>query len=116
VVDKAFLRPGRFDRVVNVGLPSVEDRVSILRLHIGKMKMRAAEDVDDLERTCVALADCTLGFSGADLAALCRAAAVRCLLENGEYVEERHFIEVQEGGLTASSSTYLVERIRRWNP
>lgn len=116
MVDKAFLRPGRFDRVVNVGLPSVEDRVSILRLHIGRMKMRAAEDMDELECICVNLAECTLGFSGADLAALCRAAAVRCLLENGEYVEERHFIESQEHGLAASNSRNLVERIRRWNP
>jgi proteasome regulatory subunit len=116
MVDKAFLRPGRFDRVVNVGLPSVQDRVSILRLLIGRMKMREAEDMDDLERTCVNLAECTQGFSGADLAALCRAAAVRCLLENGECVDERHFIEVQERGLVASSSGELVERIRRWNP
>jgi SpoVK/Ycf46/Vps4 family AAA+-type ATPase len=78
MVDKAFLRPGRFDRVVNVGLPSVQDRVSILRLHIGRMKMRVAEDMDELERTCVNLAECTQGFSGADLAALpCRCSCLR---------------------------------------
>lgn len=116
MVDKAFLRPGRFDRVVHVGLPSVQDRVSILRLHMGRMKMKLGEDVHHLERTCVNLAECTQGFSGADLAALCRAAAVRCLLENGEYVEERHFVEAQEHGLAASSSRDFVERIRLWNP
>ena len=76
MIDKAFLRPGRFDRAVHVGLPGVEESEEILRVHVSRMKLAPHCSVDDI---CKAIASLYLGFSGADLAALCRAAAVRCL-------------------------------------
>ncbi|MEI6744586.1 MAG: ATP-dependent zinc metalloprotease FtsH [Methylococcaceae bacterium] len=69
VLDKALLRPGRFDRQVNVGLPDVRGREQILNVHIKKVP--AAEDVKLYD-----LARGTPGFSGADLANIVNEAAL----------------------------------------
>ncbi len=61
VLDKALLRPGRFDRRVTVGLPDLDGREAILDVHLEKVP--TAEDVNTLT-----LAKGTPGFSGADLA------------------------------------------------
>ena len=69
VLDKALLRPGRFDREVNVGLPDVKGREQILNVHIKKVP--AANDVNlkDIARG-------TPGFSGAELANVVNEAAL----------------------------------------
>jgi cell division protease FtsH len=69
ILDKALLRPGRFDRQVNVGLPDVRGREQILNVHIKKVP--AADDVrlHDLARG-------TPGFSGAELANVINEAAL----------------------------------------
>jgi cell division protease FtsH len=69
MLDAAVKRPGRFDRVVEVGLPTQEDRAQILRIHAAKAKLDA--DVD-FER----LAALTVGYSGAELANLLNEAAI----------------------------------------
>ncbi len=69
VLDKALLRPGRFDRQVTVGLPDVRGREQILKVHLKKVPM--AEDVE-----VKYLAQGTPGFSGADLANLINEAAL----------------------------------------
>ena len=61
VLDKALLRPGRFDRRINVGLPDLEGRHQILKVHAKKVKL--AKDVE-----LKMIARGTPGFSGADLA------------------------------------------------
>lgn len=60
VLDKALLRPGRFDRKITVNLPNQADREQILRIHAFNKKVMT--DVD-----FKALAGSTVGFSGADL-------------------------------------------------
>lgn len=117
MIDSAFLRPGRFDRVVHVGLPNANERESILRLHISRMKIRGGTKV--AEDLCKSLADETEGFSGADLEALCRAAAVRALLDMEENpkeaeVQETHFQIARERDVHASSDAELVERLLAW--
>ena len=69
ILDKALLRPGRFDRQVNVGLPDVRGREQILNVHIKKVP--AADDVKlkDIARG-------TPGFSGAELANVINEAAL----------------------------------------
>jgi transitional endoplasmic reticulum ATPase len=71
-IDAALRRPGRFDREIEIGVPSEPDRIEILKIHTRGMPL--AEDVSlDL------LAQQTHGFVGADLAALAREAAIRAL-------------------------------------
>jgi cell division protease FtsH len=69
VLDKALLRPGRFDRQVTVGLPDVKGREQILNVHIKKVPVG-----DDVELKNIARG--TPGFSGADLANIINEAAL----------------------------------------
>jgi transitional endoplasmic reticulum ATPase len=71
-IDPALRRPGRFDREIEIGVPSNPDRVEILKIHTRGMPL--AEDVS-LEE----LAERTHGYTGADIAALSREAAIRAL-------------------------------------
>jgi len=69
VLDKALLRPGRFDRQVNVGLPDVRGREQILNVHIKKVPAASDVRLYDIARG-------TPGFSGADLANVVNEAAL----------------------------------------
>ncbi|MFZ4461030.1 MAG: ATP-dependent zinc metalloprotease FtsH [Patescibacteria group bacterium] len=69
VLDKALLRPGRFDRKVTINLPNLEDRIKILEVHAKGKPI--AEDVD-LRK----ISSSTIGFSGADLGNLLNEAAI----------------------------------------
>ncbi len=63
VLDKALLRPGRFDRQVQVGLPDIKGREQILKVHADKVPLADDVNINDLARG-------TPGFSGAELANL----------------------------------------------
>ncbi len=69
MLDKALLRPGRFDRHVNVTLPERKDRLEILKVHFKNKPMEKSVDLD-------ALAAKTAGSSGADLANIANEAAI----------------------------------------
>mmetsp|Transcript_10663 Transcript_10663/g.19913 ORF Transcript_10663/g.19913 Transcript_10663/m.19913 type:complete len:938 (-) Transcript_10663:1091-3904(-) len=118
MIDKAFLRAGRFDRVVFVGLPDQTDRESILRVHVERMKL---DENTAIEEVCQYVAAETSGFSGADLAALIRCAAVRCLndvaSDTEKGVELRHFRDARKFDMTQpTSNKELVSRLSRWRP
>ncbi len=86
IIDPALLRPGRFDRVIYVPPPDEEARLEILKVHTRNMPL--AEDVNLKE-----IAKRTEGYTGADLAALCREAALNALREAGKptKVSMKHF-------------------------
>jgi cell division protease FtsH len=69
MLDAALLRPGRFDRRVQVGLPAEAGRLAILRLHSRHMPIAAPESLEGLARV-------TAGFAGADLANMVNEAAI----------------------------------------
>jgi len=71
-IDPALRRPGRFDREIEIGIPDRKGRKEILEIHTRGMPL--AKDVN-LDR----LAEMTHGYSGADLEALCKEAAMRAL-------------------------------------
>ncbi|UNQ74257.1 CDC48 family AAA ATPase [Infirmifilum sp. NZ] len=71
-LDPALRRPGRFDREIEIGIPDKRGRLEILKVHTRSMPL--AKNVD-LEK----LAEITHGYVGADLAALCREAAMKAL-------------------------------------
>ncbi|MBI2775026.1 ATP-dependent zinc metalloprotease FtsH [Candidatus Dependentiae bacterium] len=74
VLDKALLRPGRFDRMVTVDYPDETAREQILAIHSQKVKMGSDVDLKDLARE-------TAGFSGADLGDLINKAALQASKE-----------------------------------
>lgn len=84
LIDPALLRPGRFDRVVNVDLPDVTGRQQILGIHTANKPL--ADDVD-LEQ----VAKETFGFSGAHLESLCNEAAIYALREGKTVISTVHF-------------------------
>ncbi|MGB9707984.1 MAG: CDC48 family AAA ATPase [Candidatus Pacearchaeota archaeon] len=71
-IDPALRRPGRFDREIGIGVPDKKGRLAILKIHTRNMPLTKDVDLDDL-------ASITHGFVGADLAALCREAAMNVL-------------------------------------
>ncbi len=91
IIDPALLRPGRFDRLIYVPPPDFKARIEIFKVHTRKMPL--AEDVD-LEE----LARRTEGYTGADIAAVCREAAMIALREKLEVrpVQMKHFLKALE--------------------
>ena len=89
ILDPALLRPGRFDRQIQVTLPTETGRLQILRIHTRDMPL--APDVD-LER----LARITPGFSGADLANLANEAALLATRRNADHVSMADFEQALE--------------------
>ena len=91
IIDPALLRPGRFDRLIYIPPPDLEARYEILKVHTKRMPL--AEDVD-LKK----IASQTEFYSGADLAALCREAAMNALREAGKpsKVHMKHFIRAMK--------------------
>jgi cell division protease FtsH len=85
-LDTALKRPGRFDRIVNVGLPTIDGRAAILHLHAAKRRIPLSDDVD-LRR----LARLTPGSSGAELANLLNEAAIAAVRSHSTVVDWSHF-------------------------
>ncbi|KAK4514817.1 uncharacterized protein ATC70_002422 [Mucor velutinosus] len=83
LLDKALVRPGRFDRTVNVPLPDVRGRIEILKHHMKKIHVASEVDVSVVARG-------TPGFSGADLANLVNQAAIQASRENCKEINLRH--------------------------
>jgi len=92
IIDQGLLRPGRFDRLLLIGAPDEKARLAILKIHTKDMPL--SRDVN-LEQ----LASSTKGYSGADIEALCREAAILAIRKdiNADKVEEKHFSQAMEG-------------------
>lgn len=88
-LDKALLRPGRFDRQVTVDHPDVVGRKMILEVHSKKIILDDDVQLDEI-------ANQTVGFVGADLANLCNEAALYAARENCVKVHHRHFFAAFE--------------------
>ena len=89
VLDKALLRPGRFDRQVMVGLPDIKGREQILRVHMRKVPLHDNVRADVLARG-------TPGFSGADLANLVNEAALFAARRNKNQVDMQDFEDAKD--------------------
>ncbi|WP_395648961.1 ATP-dependent zinc metalloprotease FtsH [Thermomonas sp.] len=89
VLDKALLRPGRFDRQVMVGLPDIKGREQILKVHMRKVPLHDNVRADLLARG-------TPGFSGADLANLVNEAALFAARRNKQQVDMRDFEDAKD--------------------
>lgn len=86
ILDKALLRPGRFDRTIYVGLPDVRERLEILKVHTKNKKLKPNVDLENIAKT-------TTGFSPADLENLCNEAALLAARNNEAEISNEVFKE-----------------------
>ena len=108
ILDKALLRPGRFDRRIIVDRPNLQGRLDTLKVHTRKIKL--AEDVD-LKK----IAQATAGTVGADLANLVNEAALRAVRQGRKAVNQEDLLvsfEVVIAG-TEKKNTVLTDTEKR---
>ncbi|MGN1147850.1 MAG: ATP-dependent zinc metalloprotease FtsH, partial [Lachnospiraceae bacterium] len=89
ILDKALLRPGRFDRRIIVDKPDLKGRVEILKVHAKDVKMDETVDFD-------AIALATSGAVGADLANMINEAAINAVKDGREYVSQKDLFDAVE--------------------
>ncbi|HLC92343.1 MAG TPA: proteasome-activating nucleotidase [archaeon] len=86
MLDNALLRPGRFDRIIEVRLPSKEARKKIFEIHAARMSMDKAIDLNEL-------ADLTEGFTGADIKNACTEAGMMAMRKSKKKIDFKDFNE-----------------------
>lgn len=95
ILDKALLRPGRFDRQIYVDMPDLNERREIFDVHLKPLKLDDSLDRDFLARQ-------TPGFSGADIANVCNEAALIAARSDKKFVSKEDFLAAVDriiGGL-----------------
>tara|TARA_B100000809_G_C15135080_1_gene530191 strand:+ start:2030 stop:4126 length:2097 start_codon:yes stop_codon:yes gene_type:complete len=95
VLDRALVRPGRFDRQIQVDLPELTEREEIFAVHLKPLKIDNTVDVKFLAKQ-------TPGFSGADIANICNEAALIAARSNKKKVTKQDFLDAVDriiGGL-----------------
>jgi len=85
ILDRALLRPGRFDRIIEIPLPDVEGRLAILNVHTRKMTL-------DEEVNLREIAFLTDGKNGADLRAICMEAGMFAIRDERSQVSGEDFV------------------------
>ena len=109
ILDKALLRPGRFDRHISIDVPDVEGRKDIFKVHLNKLTLKCVEDIkqDDfaeykkqlteaIDQLAGRLAALTPGFAGADIANCVNEGALIAAREDAPAVETHHFEQAIE--------------------
>ena len=91
IIDPAFLRQGRFDRIIQTPVPDAESRKKIFEVHAQKMPLAKDVDIDKLAKK-------TKGYVGSDIEGVCREAAMAALREdiNAKEVKAKHFDAAME--------------------
>jgi len=85
MLDPALLRPGRFDRIIEIPLPDAEARIEILKIHSAKMTLSRNVDLP-------VVAELAGKTTGADLQAICREAGMMAIRRNADAVGQEDFI------------------------
>ena len=89
ILDEALLRPGRFDRIINIPLPDEFARSKIIKIHTRKMSLRKGINYKNIVNK-------TEGFSGADLKALCVEAGMTAIINKKNVINDKDFSEALE--------------------
>jgi len=85
ILDPAILRPGRFDRIIEIPLPDLNGRLEIFRIHTKKMKLGNDVDLESLARM-------SEGATGADIKAICTEAGFTALRAGRTYITHEDFV------------------------
>lgn len=107
ILDKALIRPGRFDRLLYIPPPDKEARREIFKINIKKLSVNSDVDVDYLS-------EISEDFSGAEINMVCMEAGVLALAEDieSETISRKHFISAVNGvkpNITAEMKQYYRE-------
>jgi len=109
ILDKALMRAGRFDRLIHVDLPELNERKQIFEVHIKPLKLGTDVETDFLAKQ-------TPGFSGADIANVCNEAALVAARKNKSVVEKQDFLDAVDriiGGLEKKNKLIKPNEKRR---
>ncbi|SOS79233.1 ATP-dependent zinc metalloprotease FTSH, putative [Plasmodium sp. gorilla clade G1] len=105
ILDPAITRPGRFDRIVNISKPDINERSEIFQVHLKNLKLHESLDIKNISYI---LASLTPGFVGADIANVVNEGAIQCARRSnllGVQIKDFELaIERVIGGLPKSSS------------
>ncbi|CAH6719322.1 mitochondrial respiratory chain complexes assembly protein Afg3p [[Candida] jaroonii] len=113
ILDKALLRPGRFDRHISIDVPDVEGRKEIFKVHLSKITLKCVEDIkpsdteidfneyqklkaEAMENLAGRLSALTPGFAGADIANCCNEGALLAARDDASSVDTYHFEQAIE--------------------
>ena len=105
VLDRALLRPGRFDRQIHVDLPDLPERIEIFKVHVKPLKIDSTVDIDFLGKQ-------TPGFSGADIANICNEAALIAARKKKKTIGQQDFLDAVDrviGGLEKKNKIITAE-------
>ncbi len=88
ILDKALLRPGRFDRIIEIPPPNYAGVLQILKIHTRKMKLdwRLKKDLKEIAKICE-------GFSGAEIKNTCTEAGMFTVRAEGKRITKSHFLK-----------------------
>ncbi|MEW5996933.1 MAG: CDC48 family AAA ATPase [Candidatus Micrarchaeota archaeon] len=105
ILDKALMRAGRFDRVIEIPVPDEKTRLEIFRVHTKKMPLKAVD--------LPGLAKVTEGYTGADIENICREAGMFAIRHNSAHVAKQHFDEAI-ASIAPRIQKADVERVRKF--
>ena len=94
ILDDALLRPGRFDRIIDVGLPDAEGREQIFKIHLAHMNV-------DGKVSAKKLAEISDGVSGAEIKSICTEAGMLAIRNDRDTVTEKDFLDAKDKVLEA---------------
>ena len=94
ILDDALLRPGRFDRIIDVGLPDAEGREQIFKIHLSHMNV-------DGKVSAKKLAEISDGVSGAEIKSICTEAGMLAIRDDRDTITEKDFLNAKEKVLEA---------------
>lgn len=89
ILDDALLRPGRFDRIIEVGLPDVDGREQIFKIHLKSMNISKKISAHEL-------AEKSEGVSGAEIKAICTEAGMLCIRDGRDTVSQEDFDKARD--------------------
>ncbi|MDD2655439.1 MAG: CDC48 family AAA ATPase [Candidatus ainarchaeum sp.] len=105
ILDKALMRAGRFDRVIEIPMPDEKTRLEIFRVHTKKMPLKGV-DVAELAKE-------TEGYSGADIENVCREAGMMAIRAGSANVTKQHFAEAMKS-IAPRIQKSDVERVKKF--
>jgi AFG3 family protein len=112
ILDAALLRPGRFDRQVEVTLPNIDERTAIYKIHLKKIKLNPEKTRSEYAKK---LSTLTPGFSGADIQNICNEAAIIAARKNLDSVGSKEFEDATDRVIAGIEKKNLMtpeERLR----